>query len=337
MRIAVIGAGGWGTALASLLVAAEHHVSLWVRRPELCAQLQRGRENALYLPGVPLAAALTYTTALDQAVANAEVVVLAVPSHAMRPVVSTLVPCLSNQTLVVSTTKGIEEETLRTMSAVLTELLGEHSKARIAVLSGPSFAAEVARGLPTAVTVAAREEAVATTVQRVFSSARFRVYTTSDLVGVEIGGAVKNVIAIAAGVSDGLEYGYSARSALITRGLAEITRLAIRLGGEPRTLSGLSGMGDLILTCTSDLSRNRMVGMRVGRGEHISAVVQGTRMVAEGVRTCRSVFALAQRLTVDMPIVSQVHALLYSDKPPRQVVADLLAREVKPEFSRQEN
>lgn len=337
MRVAVIGAGGWGTALASLLVAIGHQTCLWVRRPALCEQLQRERENPSYLPGVRLPEALTYTTSPADATAKAELVVLAVPSHAMRTTAVVLAPFLQKESFIVSTTKGIEEETLQSMSSVLTEVWGESAKRRVVVLSGPSFAAEVARGLPTAVTVGAYEKAVAASVQSTLSSSRFRVYTTSDLVGVEIGGAVKNVIAIAAGVSDGLGYGYSARAALITRGLAEIIRLATYLGAEPQTFSGLSGMGDLVLTCTSDLSRNRMVGVRLGQGEQIATILQGMPMVAEGVRTCRSVYMLAQRLGVEMPIVEQIYALLYANKPPRQVVVDLLARETKPEFAHREN
>ncbi|HJY80093.1 MAG TPA: NAD(P)H-dependent glycerol-3-phosphate dehydrogenase [Candidatus Binatia bacterium] len=332
MRIAVIGAGGWGTALASLLVSSGHDVCLWVRRTVLCEQLRDKRENSPYLPGISLPEALAYTTSLAEATSQAELLVLAVPSHVMREVALALKPRLERTSLLVSVSKGIEEETLQTMSAVLIEVLGASLRERLAVLSGPSFAAEVARGLPTAVTVAAQVADVYATVQRVFVSSRFRVYTTADVVGVEIGGAVKNVIAIAAGVSDGLGYGHSARAALITRGLAEIVRLAVRLGAEPQTLSGLSGMGDLVLTCTSDLSRNHRVGIQLGKGEDIGSVLQGMTMVAEGVRTCRSVFSLAQRLSVEMPIVEQVYALLYTGKPPRQVVVDLLAREVKPEF-----
>src|SRR5215813_14120375 len=328
MRIAVIGAGGWGTALASLLVSSGHDVCLWVRRTVLCEQLRDKRENSPYLPGISLPEALVYTTSLAEATSQAELLVLAVPSHVMREVALALKPRLERTSLLVSVSKGIEEETLQTMS----EVLGASLRERLAVFSGPSFAAEVARGLPTAVTVAAQVADVYATVQRVFVSSRFRVYTTADVVGVEIGGAVKNVIAIAAGVSDGLGYGHSARAALITRGLAEIVRLAVRLGAEPQTLSGLSGMGDLVLTCTSDLSRNHGVGVRLGKGETIESVLQGMTMVAEGVRTCRSVFSLARRLSVEMPIVEQVYALLYTGKPPRQVVADLLAREVKPEF-----
>ena len=332
MRIAIIGAGGWGTALATLLVTAGHQVCVWVRRPSLCEQLTRERVNSLYLPGVSLPPALTYTTSLTEAVGPAELLVLAVPSHALRAVVRSLAQSLTGTPLLVSATKGIEETTLQTMTAVLREEFPPALRAHIAVLSGPSFAAEVARGLPTAVTVAATTETVAAIVQKTFSTPRFRVYTTTDVVGVEIGGAVKNVIAIAAGVSDGLGSGYSARAALITRGLAEMTRLAVRLGATRQTLSGLSGMGDLVLTCTSDLSRNHTVGVRIGRGEKITDILQGMSMVAEGVRTCRSVYALAQRLGVGMPLIEQVHALLYEEKSPQQVVVDLLTREAKPEF-----
>ena len=331
MQVAVIGAGGWGTALASLLVKAGHQVRLWVRTPALCAQLQQTRENLPYLPGVLLPEELRYTPVLSEAVADTDLLVLAVPSHAVRTVAAALHPWVSGNPLLVSTTKGIEEETLLTMTAVLCHVLGETWQPRLAVLSGPSFALEVAQGLPTAVTVAAQEP-VATQVQRIFSSARFRVYTTADQIGVEIGGAVKNVIAIAAGVSDGFGYGVSARAALITRGLAEIVRLAVRIGAQPQTLSGLSGMGDLVLTCTSNLSRNHTVGVQLGKGAQIGKILQDMHVVAEGVRTCRSVFVLAQRLEVEMPIVRQVYALLYEGKPPHQVVTDLLTREVKPEF-----
>jgi glycerol-3-phosphate dehydrogenase (NAD(P)+) len=337
MRIAVIGAGGWGTALATLVVTAGHHVCVWVRRPALYQQLTQEQQNPAYLPNVRLPSTLTYTTALAEAVTQAGMVVLAVPSHALRGVAHSLAPLLTGAPLLVSATKGIEEETLQTMTTVLAEELPSALRSQVSVLSGPSFAAEVARGLPTAVTVAAAHEAVATATQKVFSLPRFRVYTTTDVVGVEIGGAVKNVIAIAAGVSDGLGSGYSARAALITRGLAEMTRLAVRLGGTPQTLSGLSGMGDLVLTCTSDLSRNHTVGVRVGHGEKISDILKSMTMVAEGVRTCRSVHALAQRSGIDMPIIEQVYALLYEEKSPHQVVVDLLTREPKPEFRQREN
>ena len=334
MQVAVIGAGGWGTALAKLLSMAGHQVCLWVRQLALCEQIKRERENRPYLPGAPLPETIAYTTSFSEAARGVELFVLAVPSHAMRATAASLKPFLEGTPLLVSVSKGVEEESLQTMSAVLIHVLGESRKGSLAVLSGPSFAAEVARGLPTAVTVAAYGAETAVRLQNVFVSSRFRVYTASDVTGVEVGGAVKNVIAIAAGVSDGLGCGYSARAALITRGLAEITRLAVRMGADQRTLSGLSGIGDLVLTCTSDLSRNRSLGVQLGKGEDITTILRGMKMVAEGVRTCRSVFALAQGLGVEMPIIEQVHALLYEKKPPHRVVADLLAREVKPEFSR---
>ncbi|MBM4255625.1 MAG: NAD(P)-dependent glycerol-3-phosphate dehydrogenase [Deltaproteobacteria bacterium] len=333
MHVAVIGAGGWGTALAALLASIGHHACVWVRRPALFEELQVTRENHRYLPGVTLPASLAYANSLAEAVRGATLIVLSIPSHAIRAIVRQLSPVLSGTPLVVSTTKGIEEETLKTATSILQDELPSVLHPCLAVLSGPSFAADVARGLPTAVTVAAEQEKIATTVQQVFSSPKFRVYTTTDVVGVEVGGAVKNVIAIAAGVSDGLGYGHSARAALITRGLAEITRLAVRMGATPQTLSGLAGMGDLVLTCTSTLSRNYTIGLRFGRGEQISDILAGMTTVAEGVRTCRSVFSLAQRLGVEMPIVEQVCALLYGNKPAQQVVTDLLTRETKPEFS----
>ncbi len=223
------------------------------------------------------------------------------------------------------------------MSGVLTEALPPRFAHEIAVLSGPSFAAEVVRGLPTAVTVAAKDHAIAQRVQTLFAAPTFRVYTTTDMIGAEIGGAVKNVIALAVGVSDGLGYGYNARAALITRGMAEVVRLATRMGANPQTLSGLSGMGDLILTCTSDLSRNRTVGIRLGRGESLEAIQRTMTTIAEGIRNCRSILDLAQRLGVDMPIVEQMYELVYSGKPPMQVVTDLLARQIKAEFPPGEN
>jgi glycerol-3-phosphate dehydrogenase (NAD(P)+) len=333
MQVAVIGAGGWGTALALLLTFAGRQVRLWVRRSALCEQLRKERENALYLPGVTLPAQLELTSSLADAAMDAQLIVLAVPSHALRAIAHELDSVLHGVPIIVSATKGIEENSLLTMSTVLSNVLSKERGENIAVLSGPSFAAEVARQLPTAVTVAAKREELASTVQQTFSTSRFRVYTTTDVLGVEIGGAVKNVIAIAAGVSDGLGYGHSARAAVITRGLVEMKRLAVRLGAESQTLSGLSGMGDLILTCTSNLSRNYRVGVRLAQGEAITNILQSTSMVAEGVRTSHSVFALAHRLAVEMPIVTQVYKLLYEEKPPQQVVADLLTRAMKPEFS----
>lgn len=332
MRIAVLGGGGWGTALAGLLDSADHDVRLWVRRASLAREIAATRENAAYLPGVRVSDTVDIHADLSVAISNAELLVVAVPSHAVRKLGEALAPLLKTAPLLVSTSKGIEPTTLRTMSRVLADVLPAKLAANVSVLSGPSFAAEVARGLPTAVTVAAGDHDVAETVQRTLSAPAFRVYTTTDVVGVEVGGAVKNVIALAVGVSDGLGYGYNARAALITRGMAEVVRLANRMGAQAQTLSGLSGMGDLILTCTSDLSRNRSVGLRLGRGESLDAIQHSTTTVAEGIRNCRSILDLARSLDVEMPIVEQTCALVHDRKPPTQVVTTLLSRQAKPEF-----
>jgi len=332
MRIAVLGGGGWGTTLAGLLDSADHDVRLWVRRSSLAREIAATRENAAYLPGVRLSDTVDIHADLSVAISNAELLVVAVPSHAVRKLGETLAPLLNDAPLLVSTSKGIEPTTLQTMSSVLADALPAALTDNVSVLSGPSFAAEVARGLPTAVTVAAHNHAVAEKVQTTFSAPTFRVYTTTDVVGVEVGGAVKNVIALAVGVSDGLGYGYNARAALITRGMAEVVRLARRMGAQAQTLSGLSGMGDLILTCTSDLSRNRNVGLRLGRGESLDSIQHSTTTVAEGIRNCRSILDLARSLDVEMPIVEQTCALVHDGKSPTQVVTTLLSRQTKPEF-----
>ena len=332
MRIAVLGGGGWGTALAGLLDSVGHDVRLWVRRSSLAREIVATCENAAYLPGVRVSDAVDIHADLSDAISNAELLVVAVPSHAVRKLGETVAPLLNDAPLLVSTSKGIEPTTLQTMSSVLADVLPKALTNNVSVLSGPSFAAEVARGLPTAVTVAAHNHAVAEKVQTAFSAPTFRVYTTTDVTGVEVGGAVKNVIALAVGVSDGLGYGYNARAALITRGMAEVVRLANRMGAEAQTLSGLSGMGDLILTCTSDLSRNRSVGLQLGRGESLDAIRHSTTTVAEGIRNCCSILDLARSLDVEMPIVEQTCALVHDGKPPTQVVATLLSRQTKPEF-----
>ena len=337
MRVAVIGGGGWGTALACLLDSVGHDVHMWVRREALAREIEKKGENTSYLPGVSLTRTLRFTTDLSVAITGTELVVIAVPSHAVGSIAAALGPRLTTTPLLVSTSKGIEQDSLQTMSGVLTGTLPARFEQKITVLSGPSFAAEVARSLPTAVTVAAANQTVAQTVQEVFSAPTFRVYTTTDVIGVEIGGAVKNVIALAVGVSDGLGYGYNARAALITRGMAEVVRLATRMGANPQTLSGLSGMGDLILTCTSDLSRNRTVGIRLGKGESLKSIQQSMNTIAEGIRNCQSILDLAQRLAVEMPIVEQIAALVYAGKRPTQVVADLLSRQKKAEFPPGEN
>ena len=327
---AVVGGGSWGTALARLLAAKERDVRLWVRDPALAAAIEARRENPRYLPGARLDARIRATTDLRGALAGAALIVSAVPSHVVRSVMAEAAAHVGGGAIFVSASKGIEEGSLKRMTEVLEEVLGRSHG--LSVLSGPSFAAEVARGLPTAVTVAAHDTEVAEAVREAFFAPRFRVYTSDDVVGVELGGAVKNVVAIATGIADGLEYGSNARAALITRGLAEISRLGTALGGQRLTFMGLAGLGDLVLTCTGDLSRNRTVGLRLARGETLDAILRDMQQVAEGVRSTRSVRDLAARIGIEMPIVEQVHEMLYHAKSPQVVVEELMTRESKPEF-----
>lgn len=329
---AVVGAGSWGTTLANLLGAGGREVRLWARDEGLAREMREANENARYLPGFPLALGVRPTSHLREALAGAALVVCAVPSHGVREVMSLAAPDLVPGAIVVSASKGIENSTLKRMTEVLSEVTA--GGRRLAVLSGPSFAVEVSRGVPTAVTVASGDDEAAGTVRDAFAAPRFRVYTSHDVVGVELGAAVKNVIAIATGIADGLEYGHNARAALITRGLAEISRLGMALGGERLTFMGLAGLGDLVLTCTGDLSRNRTLGLRLGRGESLEAILADMTQVAEGYRTTRSVRDLSERTGVEMPIVHQVHAMLYEAKSPRVVVEELMTREFKPEFER---
>ena len=327
---AVIGGGSWGTALSRLLAANGRHVRLWVRDPALAARIEVGRENPRFLPGARLDSRIRTTADLGEALDEAALIVSALPSHVVRTVMAEAATHVDGGTVVVSASKGIEEESLKRMTEVLEEVLGRADG--LAVLSGPSFAAEVARGVPTAVTVAAQDPEVAESVCEAFSAPRFRVYTSDDVVGVELGGSVKNVVAIATGIADGLEYGSNARAALITRGLAEISRLGTALGGQRLTFMGLAGLGDLVLTCTGDLSRNRTVGLRLGRGESLETILEDMKQVAEGVRSTRSVRDLAARNGIEMPIVDQVHEMLYHAKSPQVVVEELMTRESKPEF-----
>lgn len=332
MRIGVIGAGSWGTTLADLLAVKGHDVTLWVFERDLAERMRRSRENDIYLPGFPLAPSLDFTSELGEAVAGKEMLVLVPPSQVMRHVITQASSSIDRETLIVSASKGIETDTLQPMSDVLKETLPKHLCGTLAFLSGPSFAREVAARMPTAVVAAAENEATARAVQEAFSTDAFRVYTNDDIIGVELGGALKNVIALAAGVSDGLGFGYNTRAALITRGLAEMTRLGLAMGAQPATFAGLAGMGDLVLTCTGDLSRNRTVGMELGRGRTLEEILSGMTMVAEGVKTTLSAYQLAQRLKVDVPITEQMYRILYQGKNPRQAVADLMLRELKPEM-----
>ena len=331
MKIGVIGAGSWGTTLANLLAKKGHDVTLWVYEADLAARMLKTRVNDLYLPGIALDKNLAVTSDLVAAASNRPLLLLVCPSQVMRRVLERFRTVMQHDCLLVSAAKGIENETLLTMSEVLEEVFGAAVAARCAFLSGPSFAKEVAAEQPTAVAVAAVNESVAATVQELFSTDYFRVYTNADVLGVELGGALKNVIALAAGVSDGLGFGHNTRAALITRGLAEIARLGEAKGAQAATFAGLAGMGDLVLTCTGDLSRNRTVGMELGRGRKLNDILGSMHMVAEGVKTTLSAFQLAQRLGVDVPITEQMYQILYADKSPRQAVTDLMLRVLKAE------
>jgi glycerol-3-phosphate dehydrogenase (NAD(P)+) len=329
--IAVVGAGGWGTALAKLLADKGAPVSLWCHSEASFRELTEHRENRTYLPGVSLPATIEITQSLETAVAHQQVLLCAVPSHAVREVFAKIAARVGQQTMLVCGTKGIEEESLLTMGELLGEIFGPERTQRHAFLSGPTFAIEVARQLPTAVTVAAYDEVVAKAAQEILSTQNMRVYTSTDVIGVQMGGVVKNVIAIAAGISDGLGLGQNARAALITRGLAEMTRLAVRMGADAMTLAGLPGLGDLVLTCTGELSRNHKVGLQIAGGKTLAEITRSTRTVAEGVRNTRSLHALARRLEVDMPIVQQMYQVLYAAKKPADAVRDLMQRSLKPE------
>lgn len=330
-KIAVIGAGSWGTTLANLLAEKGYPVTLWCFEEDLAERMQQLRINDLYLPEVKLSKKLHITSNLKSAVTEKQLLLFVTPSQVTRQVLEQVIPELSPQALIVSASKGIENNSLKLLSQVFEELLPESKHRQLGFLSGPSFAKEVSSGMPTAVVVAARDIAVAEEIQKIFSTEKFRVYTHNDIIGVELGGAMKNVIALAAGVADGLGFGHNTRAALITRGLAEMTRLGIKLGGTAETFAGLAGMGDLVLTCTGDLSRNRSVGIELGKGRKIDEILAGMQMVAEGVKTTLSAYQLADKLGVDVPIIEQMYLLLYQDKDPRQAVTDLMSRDLKAE------
>ena len=327
--VAVLGAGSWGTALAIHLARVGHEVRLWGRDCALVDEMSRRRANVVYLADVNFPDALTPSASIAAALAGAGMVVLAVPSHGLRHVLQAASPSLSKDMLVVSATKGLEEHTLLRMSQVVTSAVPQIVE--IAVLSGPSFAVELARELPTAVVVASTTNGAVEHVQQEFRSGALRLYGSSDVVGVEIGGALKNIIAIAAGVVEGLGLGHNALAALITRGLAEIARLAVALGAQRDTLAGLAGLGDLVLTCTGDLSRNRHVGMELARGRTVPEIVASTRMVAEGVRTTRAAIELGKQHGVELPIATQMGEVLGGRRDPRSAVYELMGRRQKQE------
>ena len=332
-HVAVIGAGAWGTALARHLAEKQVPVCLWAHEPEVVQAIQLRRENTVYLPGVLLPPTLSATNVLADAIAGADCLIFAVPSHVARPVLSRVAVLLPQPIPLVSATKGIEEETLALVTQVMQSVLPSHMQGSLLVLSGPSFASEVSRGKPTALCLAGQDAGVVKAIQSLFMTPNFRVYADDDLIGVQLGGALKNVMALAAGVVDGLELGHNARAALITRGLAEMIRLGVAMGADPRTFYGLSGVGDLILTCTGPLSRNHSVGVRLGKGERLEGILASMQAVAEGVRTAKAALGLALRCGVDMPIVQEVNAVLFADKSCRQAVGDLMEREAKGEKS----
>lgn len=329
--LAIIGGGSWGTALSIILSPRFPRIRLWVYEQDLARRMSRLRENDIYLPGFQLPSNVTVETEFGEALEAADVVLGVMPSHHARKLYAEMLPYLQPSMLVVSASKGLEEGTLRRISEVIREVVGKRFEPRVAVLSGPTFAREVARGEPAAVVVSSANLESAKTLQLAFSGPTLRLYTNTDMIGVELGAALRNVVAIGAGVCHGLDLGNNTMAALITRGLAEITRLAVAMGGKPRTLAGLAGLGDLVLTCTGNLSRNRTVGMKLARGHNLDEILASTQMVAEGVRTTYAAIELARRCKVEMPITQQMHEMLRHGKPPRDAVRELMERSLKRE------
>jgi glycerol-3-phosphate dehydrogenase (NAD(P)+) len=331
MRCAVVGAGAWGTVLADLLARNGHEVRLWAYEPDVVEAINRTRENVRFLRGHLLSPSVEAIGDIDRAVDGAELVMLATPSHVLRRIVRSAAGSLPRGAPLVVATKGIEKGTLCLMTEVAEQ---EVPGATVVALSGPSFAAEVVSGQPTAVVAASKRDEAAGIAQRVLSSAYFRVYTHTDVIGVELGGALKNVMAVATGIAEGLGLGFNARAALVTRGLAEMTRLGTALGAEQSTFAGLAGLGDLVLTCTGSLSRNRAVGVELGKGRKLEEILRDRETVAEGVVTAQSARELAAREGVEMPIVDTVNRVLFEGQPARSAIADLMTRELRAEVDR---
>ena len=329
--IAVIGAGSWGTVLALHLARIERQVRLWVRRPELAEEIRTRRQNSYYLPGFSLPDSIDIASDPEPVLDNAGSIVCVVPSHTVREIFTHLKPYIQPGTAILSASKGIENETCLLMTDVILQTLGEGHRPQVAALSGPSFALEVARGDPTAAVVASADRRIARNFQNDLSGHNIRIYTNGDLIGTQVCGAVKNIIAIAAGIVNGLGFGSNTSAGLITRGLAEVKRLCVAAGGQPDTPSGLAGLGDLVLTSTGELSRNRRLGIELGGGRKLDEILAGTHFVAEGVRTTRSTFTLAQRLRVEMPITEQMHEVLYAGKAPLEAIRHLMERGLKSE------
>ena len=328
MRCAVVGGGAWGTALASVLARNGEDVALWAREPEVVESINARHANELFLPGIDLPSNVRATSDLPSALEGAMLVVLTAPSQVLRSVIRGCPEAFGRTAVIIVASKGIERESLAVMTAVTEQELGGRD---IVALSGPSFAAEVASHQPTAIVAASTSPEAAELTQRTFSSDTFRVYTHDDVLGVELGGSLKNVMAVATGIAEGLGLGFNSRAALITRGLAEMSRLGTAMGASPATFAGLAGLGDLVLTCTGTLSRNRAIGMEVGRGATLEEALAGKQTVAEGVDTTRSAHALAQRQGVEMPIVDVVFRILFEDTPARDAISELMTRELRPE------
>lgn len=331
IRVACIGAGSFGTTMAGLAAQNDNDVVLWCRRPELAAEINELGANESYLPGIRLPETLRATADIQEAMTGAQVCIMAVPSHGWRDVLRTVTASLSKVEAVVSLTKGLEVETNLRMSEVLFEECPDFPRERYVMLSGPNIAREIARRMPAATAIGCTDEACAELVQNVFHQPYFRVYTNNDVIGCELGGAIKNIVAIAAGIADTMGFGDNAMAALMTRGLAELTRLGTRLGGQPLTFAGLAGMGDLIVTCTSKYSRNRRVGKELGKGRHIDDIIAEMNMVAEGVKTSKPILELGRKVDAWMPITEGVVSLLYEGTAPDQMVADMLSRPPMPE------
>lgn len=331
LPVAVIGAGSYGTCLAILLASAGHDVTFWARGEAFADELERTRENRVYLPGFMLPPAIKVTADLERAVRGKAIVMGVTPSHAIRDVFGRAAPWFDPDAVLVNASKGLEDGTLLTIDEIYRQILPPRLAGRATFLSGPTFAAEIAAGMPSAIVLAGRDAETTTFVQRHISTDRFRTYSSDDVTGVLVGGAIKNVIAIAAGVSDGLGFGSNARAALITRGLAEITRIGVAMGADPTTFAGLSGMGDLVLTCSSDTSRNRKVGLALGQGQTMADILSHMRMVAEGVKTTKVAHELAEKLAVPAPITDVMHAIVHQGAPARETMQKLMQRSLKPE------
>jgi len=331
-KIGVIGAGSWGTALANLLAKKGYELDLWVFEPEVKKQIEEERENKSFFKGFPLSENIHPTNDLKKAVYKKDLVLIVVPSHIVRRMAENMADYIGKDTILVSASKGIENETFMLMSQVLLECIPSLSQDKIAVMSGPSFAKEVALEMATIVTVAATDSETAKTVQKLFFTDYFRPYTSADVIGTQLGGALKNVIALAGGIADGLKLGYNSKSALITKGLAEMIRLGTRMGGYFKTFCGASGIGDLVLTSTGSLSRNYTAGKKIGEGQKLDEILADMKMVVEGVKTTKSVYDLSQKLGVEMPIFHQIYYVLFENHDPRESIRKLMTRDLNTEF-----